>query len=242
LSVYVAGNALSAVAIFDRDPASGALAQNPGTAGCISDSGTGGACQDGNGLLFPVNVAVSNDGKSVYATSQISDSVAIFDREAGTPGPTGKCVGKTATKVGTAAADVLSGTGKADVIAGLGGNDTLKGLGGADGLCGGAGKDTEIGGGGKDTLLGQGGPDTLKGGKANDTLKGGPAKDRLIGGGGKDKMVGGAGRNTYKGGGGADAVKARNKKKDTINCGPGRDTALVDKIDTVRKCERVRRR
>jgi Ca2+-binding RTX toxin-like protein len=92
----------------------------------------------------------------------------------------GQCAGKTVTKVGTDARDLIRGTAKRDVIAGLGGNDVIRGLAGNDLLCGGTGKDTLKGGKGKDTLLGQ---------KGKDTLKGGPGKDKLKGGAGKDKQV-----------------------------------------------------
>jgi Ca2+-binding RTX toxin-like protein len=82
-----------------------------------------------------------------------------------------KCGGRTATKVGTAGANVLRGTPGADVIAGLGGNDTIRGLAGNDFLCGGAGRDTLIGGGGRDKLFGQAGRDICKGGPKRDIAK-----------------------------------------------------------------------
>ena len=46
--------------------------------------------------------------------------------------PTPRCGGKAATKVGTAAADVLRGTPAADVIAGLGDHDYITGVGADD--------------------------------------------------------------------------------------------------------------
>jgi DNA-binding beta-propeller fold protein YncE len=81
-SVYVASATLDAVAVFDRDPATGALTQKPGTAGCVSETGTGGDCQDGTALDSAVAVAASPDGKSVYVASADSDAVAVFDRDA----------------------------------------------------------------------------------------------------------------------------------------------------------------
>jgi hypothetical protein len=49
--------------------------------------------------------------------------------------------------------------------------------------------------------------------------------------------------NTYKGGTGDDTVSARNKKKDTIDCGAGKkDRATVDRIDKVKGCEKVSRK
>ena len=46
----------------------GAITQPAGTAGCVSDTGSG-PCADGHALFAPHDVAVSPDGKSVYAVS-----------------------------------------------------------------------------------------------------------------------------------------------------------------------------
>ncbi len=83
-SLYVAASGSGAVSIFDRDPATGALTQKPGTAGCISQGGTGGACAKGKALARATAVAVTPDGKSVYVTATQSDAVSIFDRDPAT--------------------------------------------------------------------------------------------------------------------------------------------------------------
>jgi DNA-binding beta-propeller fold protein YncE len=75
-SVYVAADGSDALLIFDRDPGTGALAQKPGTAGCISKTGEG--CGLGIGFGNVKDVVVSPDGRNVYATS--NDGVMIFDR------------------------------------------------------------------------------------------------------------------------------------------------------------------
>jgi Ca2+-binding RTX toxin-like protein len=75
--------------------------------------------------------------------------------------------------------------------------------------------------------------DRLQGTAAAETIKGGRGNDRLSGGGGKDLLVGGPGR---------DLVKARDGLRDRVDCGPGRDRALVDTFDRVRRCERVKRK
>jgi DNA-binding beta-propeller fold protein YncE len=80
-SVYVASSSSNAVAVFDR-AADGTLIQKTGTAGCISDDGSGGDCTDGKALDRPFSVIVSPDGKSVYAATGLSDAVAVFDRAA----------------------------------------------------------------------------------------------------------------------------------------------------------------
>lgn len=56
-----------------------ALTQSSGTAGCVSEDGTG-PCADGHALKNPVSVTVSLDGKSVYAASFVSDAVARLNR------------------------------------------------------------------------------------------------------------------------------------------------------------------
>jgi hypothetical protein len=63
--VYVAAPNSNAIAVFDRDPASGALAQKPGTAACTSETGNGGACRDGTALVDAEDAAPSPDGRNV---------------------------------------------------------------------------------------------------------------------------------------------------------------------------------
>src|SRR5436190_23765687 len=60
----------------------GSLTQPPDTAGCISEDGSG-PCIDGHGLPGGVDaVAVSPDGRSVYATTH--SAVARFTRDRST--------------------------------------------------------------------------------------------------------------------------------------------------------------
>ncbi len=83
-TVYVASAFSSAVAIFDRDIATGELTQKEGPSGCISETGTGGDCTDGRALAGAFGLAVSSDGGNIYVTSTSSDAVAIFDRDSAT--------------------------------------------------------------------------------------------------------------------------------------------------------------
>ncbi len=86
-SVYVASGDLAdfaprgAVAVFNRNPTSGTLTQKPGTAGCISETGSGGLCADGKALVGPRSITVSSDGASVYVASVYGDAVAVFERD-----------------------------------------------------------------------------------------------------------------------------------------------------------------
>jgi hypothetical protein len=63
----------------------GKVSQKPGTAGCISETGTGGACQDGTALNGAFDLAASADGEPLRLLER-SDAVAIFDRDGVTGG------------------------------------------------------------------------------------------------------------------------------------------------------------
>ncbi|HEU5264368.1 MAG TPA: beta-propeller fold lactonase family protein, partial [Gaiellaceae bacterium] len=80
-NVYAASFFSDAAAVFARDTTTGALTQAPGAAACTSETGTGGACADGVALDGMRSVAVSPDGKSVYAASETSGAIAVFSRE-----------------------------------------------------------------------------------------------------------------------------------------------------------------
>jgi DNA-binding beta-propeller fold protein YncE len=77
--VYVASSTSDAITVFKRDPATGKLTQATGRAGCIAAGGAHG-CASAVGLDGPNSVAVSADGRNVYATSFGSNSIAIFRR------------------------------------------------------------------------------------------------------------------------------------------------------------------
>lgn len=174
------------------------------------------------------------------------------------------CGGRAATIVvragqrtvnGTAGADVIVGTAAGETINGRGGNDTICAGGGADTVRGGAGDDAlrgeagadqMFGDSGKDLLLGGSGADRLRGGAGNDRLGGGDGNDRVDGGTGNDRLdekaLGGGGRDRLLGGGGRDKISTADGTKDRADCGPGRDTAVLDRTDTQRRCDSIRRR
>ena len=104
-NVYVASFASSAVAVFARNPATGALTQLPGTAGCVSEDGSdsvGGTCVDGKALSGALSVTGTDDGRSVYAGASNGAAVAVFARDTASgallqlPGDAG-CISETAT-------------------------------------------------------------------------------------------------------------------------------------------------
>jgi fibronectin-binding autotransporter adhesin len=81
-SVYVASTASDAVAVFSRNPTSGAVTQASDARGCVSLEGRWG-CTPARGLDKPLDVALSPDGRNLYVASYGSDAVAVFSRGAG---------------------------------------------------------------------------------------------------------------------------------------------------------------
>ena len=83
----------------------------------------------------------------------------------------------------------------------------------------------------RDTLRGTNGPDSLFGLGGRDILYGFSGPDTLVGGIGADRLFGGAGN---------DTILARDRARDTIACGSGRDVVQADPTDLVaRDCERI---
>ena len=223
--------------------------ERPGIA-FIHVAGTGGAAPPGPGwglddLEFEVDPPLpppppDADGDGIADTADNCPSVPNADQldadgngigTACDPDEEGEvvppaCVDAAAAPnlIATAAADVLVGTAAADTIDGLAGADCLAGRAGNDRLDGGAEGDLVDGGTGNDRLVGGSGSDEL-GGRAGD--------DRLTGGSGSDGLSGSSGN---------DEITARDDVRDTIRCGPGRDSVTADRKDRVaRDCERVRR-
>jgi DNA-binding beta-propeller fold protein YncE len=81
-SVYVGSIYSDAVVRLIRNTTTGAINQPVGTAGCVSEDGTGGTgpCANGHGLISAGSVAVSPNGKSVYVGASGSDAIARFNR------------------------------------------------------------------------------------------------------------------------------------------------------------------
>jgi DNA-binding beta-propeller fold protein YncE len=101
-NLYAAGE--GGIAIFKRDPATGAITQLPGLAGCISDRETRGECQNGKVISGPEGIAVSPDGENVYVAAENSDAIAILDRHSDQEG------GLTQKQAGTAGCISEAGT------------------------------------------------------------------------------------------------------------------------------------
>jgi DNA-binding beta-propeller fold protein YncE len=81
--VYVASSKSDSIAVFVRDPKTGALTQPKGKAGCAAAKAAEG-CTLAVGLIGPNSVAVSPDGRNVYATSRGGSSLLTFLRNRAT--------------------------------------------------------------------------------------------------------------------------------------------------------------
>jgi Ca2+-binding RTX toxin-like protein len=90
-----------------------------------------------------------------------------------------------------------------------------------------------------DRISGKRGADRIRGRGGPDCLRGGSGADDISGGGGGDDINPGRGRDVVKAGGGNDIVNASRGGRDTIDCGPGDDVAVVNRRrdDVDKSCE-----
>jgi DNA-binding beta-propeller fold protein YncE len=79
-NVYVAASKSDAIAVFARNRKTGALTQPSGSAGCVAAKGAEG-CGKAIGLDQPNSLALSPNGRFLYATSRAASSVTVFRRE-----------------------------------------------------------------------------------------------------------------------------------------------------------------
>jgi Ca2+-binding RTX toxin-like protein len=123
-------------------------------------------------------------------------------------------------------------------LSGADGNDVLRGGPRADRFNGGEGNDRMLGGRGSDSIRIGNGRDFANGGKGGDEIRKGDADDAV-----PDRVVGGAGNDridTYFGGDVINRAPAGSRLVgDSVDCGRGRDVAVVDDGDRRRNCERV---
>jgi hypothetical protein len=95
-----------------------------------------------------------------------------------------------------------------------------------------------LGGPGNDTINGTTSPEAIVGSAGSDTIDGNAGNDAICGGSGNDTLTGGTGQDQIFGDAGNDTVLAKDGVADTIDCGPGTDTAQFDHgLDTVTGCE-----
>ena len=114
------------------------------------------------------------------------------------------------------------GTNRSDTMRGTSDRDNMAGRGGNDEMFGGGNSDTMRGGDGADIMRGESGRDRMYGDSGNDTMNGGPYGDRIFAGAGADSVVGENG---------ADHIDIADGVQDSVRCGNGNDTVVVDPDD-----------
>jgi DNA-binding beta-propeller fold protein YncE len=120
-NAYVA--TASGLAVLGRNPATLALSQLAGPAGCVTPTGTGGACTKSHGkvatpALETAALAVSSDGRNVYALGTVGSASAIlsFARDVHTGALT-----QLAGTAGCVADSAVAGCATGTALARLGG-------------------------------------------------------------------------------------------------------------------------
>ena len=138
--------------------------------------------------------------------------------------------------------DLMLGQSGGDRLSANSGRDRIRGGPGNDRITAGAGNDRALGNAGNDSLPGGPGRDRISGGTGGDVISGGGSSDRIAGDRGNERINGNTGRDRLSGNAGNDRIRARDRQRDQISCGSGRDTVTADRSDRVaRNCERVRR-
>ena len=84
---------------------------------------------------------------------------------------------------------------------------------------------------GDDKLIGSKNGDKLIGRGGDDILRSSEGGDLVIGNGGDDFIKSGKGFDEVRSGKGDDEIHTRDGKPDQIDCGPGEDTVLADKVE-----------
>ncbi len=232
VNIYTAvfdGAGLSAgIGVLDRDAATGGLTQKAGSAGCITNDGSAGACDEGLGLTGMFGLAISPDGLDVYgaanARTQGNDgSVTTFDRSLDAsappppppPPPPGPPPGPPPPPPPASPPPPPPGPpppapaaappapppppARPQPQCALRGN-VITGSPGGEFRRGTSGTDIVFGLAGDDSLHGLAGRDCFYGESGNDRLTGGPGDDRLFGGAGQDRLEGRAGDDVLSGG------------------------------------------
>lgn len=221
------------VASFERDVASGLLAQDAPTEGCSVDPRnlTGGTellakvCQNAVPLNAPSSIEVSPDGANAYVTSggfltgqpqfgpgleaagiTSDNAITVFGPTPPPSPPPPPPPPPPALPGCLGAKATIVATGGA-TTRGTNGADVIVGTKRDDRIRGRGGDDLICGGGGGDSVRGGGGGDAVVGEGGKDSLNGQGGRDELRGSGRADLLRGGAGRDVLRGEGGRDKLR-----------------------------------
>jgi 6-phosphogluconolactonase (cycloisomerase 2 family) len=243
--VYTSSWGDDAVSAFSRDPASGAV-----TFVETDKDDTNGVM----GLADSYAVAVSPEGRNVYATGDADLSIVSFARDPrsgtlsqldrdrvgegnldGAP-DYGLAIPLDARNLyATASSEnkllvfsreiVATCRGQRPTLWGTDFGDEVTGTAGADVISTLAGADRALGLAGSDLVCGASARDRLKGGRGSDRLLGQAGSDTLRGGSGADRLRGGRGRDRLLGGTGGDRLRGEGGP-DRLLGGTGPDRLL----------------
>lgn len=244
----------------------GAVLATASTAFALGVTGTPGNDRiRGSNGADTIDAGAGDDRVRAFGGDDVVNGQAGRDRVYGNDG--------NDTLNGVQGADRLYGNAGDDTLRGDTANagdrvsrDRLFGGRGSDRLFGGDGIDRLHGGDGNDSSEGQGGRDLMSGGTGDDTQRGGPGDDLIFANVGVDVTYGGAGDDvlwalapadvplpgvdTLRGEEGNDRFRLRDGEADVVNCGPGADVALLDRVDVIEdatgeapngSCETVKR-
>lgn len=143
-----------------------------------------------------------------------------------------------ADQIGTNRSDALEAGEAPQRLWGRAGADYLYGSDSrASCLLGGRDPDVLVlwyGGGG---AWGEHGSDEILGSSLDDLLDGGEGHDTLNAGAGSDTIHPGEGADGVDAGEGDDRIRARDGRGEVIDCGPGSDVAVADRLDVLFNCE-----
>jgi len=242
-SLYAATNGDHAIVRFNRNTTTGALS----FAQCFDDdeSGTELACAGVDGLEEASSVALSPDGRSLYAAGLQDDAIVRFDRNTLTGALSfAQCIddNDTGTEAACPGVDglfvanvVALGPEERSLYAGSGyftfgdnavvrfDREPLRCRGRKATKVGTVLAETIRGTAGADVVVSQGGNDKVIALGGRDLVCAGAGRDTLRGGKGRDRLLGEAGNDRLSGQAGND-VLIGGKGRDRLIGGPGRDT------------------
>jgi serralysin len=202
-----------------------------------------------------ISLNLASASTQVVTTSQLS---LLLSSDSGIEDVTGSDFGADSV-TGNGLGNVLRGGSYNDTLTAGDGDDTLSGEAGNDSMIGGNGIDTadyaaainqinvsvdgtandSDGNGDTDNLatdienvIGSAFSDTIVGNSSANVLRGGDGNDVLEGRNGNDTLWGDGGSDTLRGEDGADRLEANDGVADTLEGGPGNDTAITDGLDS----------
>ena len=218
---------------------------------------------NGQGVIFGGGGSSSSD-RNVVEGNVISNSKLRYNVESHWQGPTGSgniarrnCVWSTSSKYsgspeGSGIKPSMSGASASDNVVAEPGAASQASQGATSAACaellkdwagvnGKRGSGRGKGGAGRHARCGRsaGRAELLAGTRAGDRLKGGAGNQRIRGMSGNDRIKAGPGRDCLLGDGGRDRLHAKDGRRDLVRCGRGRDVAIVDRKDRVRRCEKI---